>query len=190
MAKRSELIKYVRSYLDRELTEVKISPIADVASVLSMEERTLIYKYSEDGYESVNISLRKNQGKNKTEFGRLLDNVLRKLPNYRGLVFRSANLTGAELERYKEAYEKNTILVEHSFISTSKSIGIASMYGKSCQFTIISRTGKEIEEFTKYGFHSGQNEKEILFRPNRRFTVLEVTKLNNSTLILMEEVSP
>ena len=85
---------------------------------------------------------------------------------------------------------KNTILVEHSFISTSKSIGIASMYGKSCQFTIIRRTGKEIEEFTKYGVHNGQNEKEILFRPNRRFTVLEVTKLEDGTLILMEEVSP
>ena len=119
----------------------------------------------------------------------MLENTLRKLPNYKGLVFRSANLTDAELERYEDAYEKNTILVEHSFISTSKSIGIANMYGKGCQFTIISITGKEIEKFTKYGFYSCQNEKEILFRPNRKFTVLEVTKLNDSTLILMEEVS-
>ena len=63
------------------------------------------------------------------------------------------------------------------------------MYGKSCQFTIISQTGKDIEKFTKYGFHSGQNEKEILFRPNRKFAVLEVSKLEGSTLILMEELS-
>ncbi|HEY8780983.1 MAG TPA: hypothetical protein VIM16_05145 [Mucilaginibacter sp.] len=46
-----------------------------------------------------------------------------------------------------------------------------------------------IEKFAKYGFHSGQNEMEILFRPNRRFTILEVTKLNDVTLILMEELS-
>jgi hypothetical protein len=48
---------------------------------------------------------------------------------------------------------------------------------------------KEIELFTKYGFGSGQNEKEVLFRPNRRFNILEVTKSKSVTLILMEEVT-
>ncbi len=73
MVKKSKLFKYVSSFLDREFAEVKISPIADVDSILSLEERTLIYKYSEDGYENLNISLRKSLGKNNTEFGRLLD---------------------------------------------------------------------------------------------------------------------
>ena len=93
MAKKSKLVKYVSSYLDKEFTAVKISPIAGVASVLSLEERTLIYKYSEDGYEGLNSMLRKSQGKSNTEFGKLLDNTLKKLPNYKGLVYRSVNLS-------------------------------------------------------------------------------------------------
>ena len=189
MAKQSKLVKYVRSNLDRELAEVKLGPISDIESPLNLEERTLIYKYSEDGYEGVNTILRNSEGGNNTEFGILLDNTLRKLPNYNGLVYRSVNLTEYELKKYEEASEKNTILVEYSFVSTSKSIGIASMFGKNCQFTILSQTGKEIETFTKYGFDSGQNEKEILFRPNRKFSILEITKKDSITLIVMEEVN-
>jgi hypothetical protein len=188
MAKGNKLAKYVNSYLQKELAELKISPIANAASTLTLEERTLIYKYSEDGYEDVNRLLRNSKGKDKTEFAVFLDSALKKLPDYFGPVYRTANLTDAELKIYEEAEKKNAILVEYSFISTSKSIVTANMFGKSCRFTIISRTGKEIEKFAKYGAHSGQNENEVLFRLNRKFEVLEVTKRNGITFIIMEEI--
>jgi hypothetical protein len=109
MAKKGKLVKYVSSYLDREFLTVNTGPIADLVSVLSLEERTLIYKYFEDGYEGVNSILRKSLGKNNTEFGRLLDNTLRKLPDYKGVVYRSVNLTSSEIEKYEVACEKNAI---------------------------------------------------------------------------------
>jgi hypothetical protein len=52
---------------------------------------------------------------------------------------------------------------------------------------IIGKSGKEIEKFAKYGEHHPQNEKEVLFRPNIRFKVLEITKSDNYTLITLEE---
>jgi len=39
MTKKSELVKYVSAYLNREYVAVKISQIADVVSVLSLEEK-------------------------------------------------------------------------------------------------------------------------------------------------------
>jgi len=185
MTKRSKLVKYVHEYLEFELKSVSIGL---VASDLSMEERTLIYKYSEDGYESANRSLRKSSGQTHTEFGKFLETTLKKLPDYKGLVYRSANLNPAELDRYVQAYHKNAILVEHSFISTSTSYDIANFFGGNCRFEILSKTGKEIALYAKYGLNSGQNEYEVLFRPNRKFTVLQVTKMSGHTLIIMEEI--
>ena len=92
------------------------------------------------------------------------------------------------MQKYIDAKENKGILVEHSFISASRSKAIAYQFGKSCQFRIVSKSGKNIEEFAKYGIHHLQNEKEILFRPNLKFEVLEVTKQDQKTLITLEEV--
>jgi hypothetical protein len=62
------------------------------------------------------------------------------------------------------------------------------MFRGNYQFTIICKSGKEIEKFSKYGQYSGQNEKEILFTPNCKFNVLEITKNKDHTLISTEEV--
>jgi hypothetical protein len=189
MAKQSKLVKYVEDYLGYELNAISSGPIAQVKSVLSLAERALIYKYSADGYESVNEALRKSRGKDNTTFGELLGITLKKLPDHKGLVYRNVNLSSAELAVYIDACEKSTILVEHSFISASRSISVASMFGGNCRFTMISQSGKAIEEFAKYGIDSGQNEREVLFGPNSKFDVLEVTKMNDHTLIIMEEVN-
>ena len=188
MANKSKLAKYVHEYLEFELRSVSTGPVSLAASDLSMEERTLIYKYSEDGYEIANRSLRKSLGQTHTQFGKFLETTLKKLPDYKGLVYRSANLSPAELDRYMKAFEKNTILVEHSFISASTSYATANMFGGNCKFEMISKTGKQIELYAKYGLESGQNEYEVLFRPNRKFTVLQVTKMSAHTLIIMEEI--
>jgi len=51
---------------------------------------------------------------------------------------------------------------------------------KSC-YALPGRTAK-------YGVGSGQNEYEVLFKPNCKFDILEITKTNGDTLIMMEEV--
>jgi hypothetical protein len=183
----TRLFKYVIHNLSRELEEVKTSEIVYVKSDLSLEERTLIYKYTEDGYEQLNERLRVSKGKDISEFGKLLDKTMAKLPDYEDITFRAADLTDIELQNYLSAHENNGILVEHSFVSTSKSKVIAYGFGKTCRFTIVSKSGKDIEPFAKYGAHHPQNEKEVLFRPNTRFKVLEVTKEGKYTLITLEE---
>jgi hypothetical protein len=72
ITKNNKLNKYVNEHLDHELKLVRASPVAAVDSELSLEERVIIYKYSEDGYESVNSSLLKSNGKVNTTYGELL----------------------------------------------------------------------------------------------------------------------
>lgn len=185
----SKLQKYVSVNCPRELNEVRNSAIADVDSKLSIEERTLIYKYTEDGYENLNENLRISEGREISEFGRLLKKTIDKLPDYQDLCYRSVNLTPHEFQKYSNAKNNNGILVEHSFISTSKSKAIAYGFGKNYQFRIFSRTGKLIEEFAKFGKHHPQNEKEVLFKPGTKFSVLEITIVDQSTLITLEEIT-
>jgi hypothetical protein len=188
MPKKSELVRYVQEYLGQELRAVSSRTVELAQSILSLEEGALIYKYSEDGYEAVNSALRNSSGETQTQMGKFLDMTIRKLPDYRGLVYRCANLNPRQLQTYIDACEKNSILVEHTFISTSASYSVANMFGGNCKFEMISRSGKLIEKYAKYGTGSGQNEHEVLFRPNRKFRVLEVTKLIGHSLIVMEEI--
>lgn len=113
---------------------------------INLYEMSIIYKYSVDGFEGVNEYLRKKKGEIMPEFGKFLTSVLNKLPNFEGLVFRSANLTKSEIKRYQTALVNNELLKEYSFISTSKSRLIAMAFNGNVLFRIYSRTGKEIEK--------------------------------------------
>jgi hypothetical protein len=182
----TKLEEYVRHYCSRELIEVLKKP-ANTAH-LGVEEQALIYKYTEDGYEALNENLRVSSGRDYSVFGKFLDRTLAKLPDFEDIVYRAVNLTAYEMQKYLDAHANNSILVEHSFISASKSKAVAYEFGNSCQFRIFSRSGKDIEAFAKYGAHHPQNEKEVLFRPNCKFGILEVTNQGNKTLITLEEV--
>jgi len=182
------LEKYVGDYLSRELNEVRNSPNASVEDKLSLEERVVIYKYTEDGYQQLNEDLRDKNGQNDGAFGRFLDATLEKLPDYEDIVYRAAVLTNDELQKYIDAFIKNAILVEPTFISASKSKLIAYQFSGNCLFRIICRTGKNIEQFAKYGIYHPQNEKEVLFKPNCKFKVLEITNQKQFAFISMEEI--
>ena len=184
----NKLRQYVTDNCAWELEEIKNKNLFIVQNVLSLEEHVIIFKYTEDGYESLNENLRLSEGKNLSEFGKYLDKTLNKLPDYKGIAYRSVKITDNELQKYLKAKENNSILVEHSFISASKSKAIANEFGRNCQFTIYSKSGKEIEKFAKYGLQHPQNEKEILFKPNLQFEVLEITKQGDKTLIIIEEI--
>lgn len=176
---------YAKKYLAFELDEIANSPRNDYEE-LSIYEKALIYKYSNDGYEDLNEILRISKG-GINDYGNFLNKCLNKLPNFEGLVYRCVNLTIAELQVYIDAEHNNHPVIEYPFISTSKSELTAHSYGKNVKFTIYSKTGKEIEKFAKFGLHNPPNEKEVLFKSGRSFNVLEVTKEKGYTLIIMEE---
>lgn len=132
--------------------------------------------------------LKLQKGNNTTEFGILLEHCLTKLPDFEGLVYRGANLTRNELKKYKYGAETGNPVTEPTFVSTSKSRLIAMQFGANTLFRIYSRKGKEIEKIAKFGKYNPPNEKEVLFRPNSSFKILEKRKEGSYTLITMEEI--
>ena len=180
--------KYSKKHLAREVSEIERSGRIGEYPNLSVYEKALIFKYSYDGYEELNEHLRVQEGNNTTEFGILLDHCLTKLPNFEGLVYRGANLTRNELKKYKDGAESGTPIIEPTFVSTSKSRLIAMQFGANILFRIYSRKGKEIEKIAKFGKYNPPNEKEVLFRPNSSFRVLDEREQGNYTLITMEEI--
>lgn len=178
--------EYAKRYLSLEIKDIERSPINDYGE-LSIYEKALIYKYSKDGYEDLNEYLRISKGGN-SDYGKLLNKCLNKLPDFEGLVYRCVDLTISEMQIYIDAASQNTLVTEYSFVSTSKSELTANSFGRKVKFIIYSRTGKEIEKFAKFGLHNPPNEKEVLFKTGKSFNVLEVTKDIDSALIIMEEV--
>jgi hypothetical protein len=183
-----KITKYSKQELSQEISAIEKSERNNEHPNLSSFEKAIIYKYSDDGYELLNEQLRLTKGNNKTEFGILLELSLSKLPNFDGLVYRSAKLTPQELNKYNIALQSNKAIIEPTFISTSKSRAIAMEFKGNTLFRIYSRTGKIIEKIAKFGIYNPPNEKEVLFNPNCTFKVLEITKENDYPLITMEEI--
>lgn len=177
--------RYSKKYLSDEILEIQRSERDSCVNELTVYEKAIIYKYSNDGYEG----LRSANGRNDSAFGQVLDLSLAKLPNYKKLVYRGAYLTKTELAKYERSYKNSEPLTEHTFISTSKSRLIAEQYSKNNTFfRILSKSGKEIDEIAKFGKYGPQNEQEVLFRPNREFRILDIGQENGRTLITMEEL--
>ncbi|MDC8001973.1 ADP-ribosyltransferase [Aequorivita todarodis] len=182
-----EMEKYVEKYLPEILGEILSTFRKNEIPELSNAEKALIYKYSDDEYEFVNQYLRINNGR-LNDFGKLLDISLDKLPNYRKLCFRAVHLKPNELKKYIDAFESSNKIIEHSFLSCSSSRLIAMQFNHNVLFRIQSKKGKDIQKIAKFGIESGQNEKEILFKANTVFYVLDVRKENAKTLITLQEV--
>lgn len=180
--------KYAKAHLSKELADVERSERNAQTPELTLYEKAVIYKYSNDGYEALNESLKHGKGHNKNEFGKLLDAALSKLPDFEGLVYRNVTLTKDGLRAYEEAWAGNRPIREYAFISTSKSRFVAMAFGGDVLFRIYSRTGKDVEKIARFGKYSSSNEQEVLFKTNRRFNVLEVSRRESYTLISMEEI--
>lgn len=183
-----QLKEYVGKYFDKELRIVSNSFRSEQLTVLNNHEKTLVYKYSEDFYEGTNERLRVSKGKDVDDFSSYLIKSLKKLPNYKLICYRSANLSSTEIRRYRDAFKKNIGIIEYSFVSCSKSRMLANMFSPAnVIFIIHSKTGKEIEKIAKFGIKSGQNEKEVLFIPNTNFEVLNITQKDGKELIYLQE---
>lgn len=160
--------EYGSIHLEKEISIIKNSYRKDFLNELTIFEKAIIYKYSEDGYDDLNEKLRVNKGNNISFFGFLLAECLDKLPNFDEIAYRGVNLTPTEFRRYKDALENNDVIKEHFFLSSSSSIHIGNSYG-STLFKIFSQKGKEIDKISKY-----PNEKEVVFRFNSKFRVFAI----------------
>ncbi|MDZ7877370.1 MAG: ADP-ribosyltransferase domain-containing protein [Saprospiraceae bacterium] len=185
----------LRTLLSDYLKEVEKTKKSDELEVLTNYERAAIYAYTVDRYESLNEQLRKKNGTNDTFLGQYLDETLSKLPNVEGIiVHRCISMTAKMLSIYETAFENETPIIEHHFLSTSRDESIASMYLKHSKnmyqvsYRIFSKTGKDIKKYSKYDRFSGQNEKEILFRPNTEFEIVNISKSGKSVTITLNEI--
>ncbi len=141
---------YAKKHLSREVLEIEKSKRHKEHHELTVYEKAIIYKYSEDGYEYVNKNLRKSKGIQSVEFGELLDECLKKISTYEGLVYRGVNLTSQELTLYQEAFKNKGKVKEYPFLSTSKSRLVAMEFKGNILFRMYSKTGRDIEKIAKY----------------------------------------
>lgn len=177
---------YVENYLSHEKEAFIRRGIGLEEDGLTIYDKVLIYKYSLDGYEALNEALRES----KTHpMASLLNDALKKLPDYRGFVFRGAVLTTLKKQEYKRKLEQKMFLEEAGFLSTSLSRNIANQFNRSdILFKIYSFHGKPIEQYSFHGLSNPFNEREVLFRSNTRFDILDIEKSAGTMLITLEEI--
>jgi ADP-ribosyltransferase exoenzyme len=177
--------KYAQKYLSREIQLIESSEERmNALPELTVYEKAIIFKYSEDGYLDLNERLRLSEGKDISDFGIVLDECLSKLPDYQGIVFRGVDLPKHILDEYIAKLSNNEFVTETAFLSTSLKANEAYKYGMTT-LRIFSERGKFIGSISKY-----QNEKEILFRYNTTFEIIAVDfdKENNKYFISLEEL--
>ena len=153
--------------------------------ILTLEEKTIIYEYTSWEYLTVNPSLRESNGTNVSEFAQYLDIALSKLPNYKKVVYRGAELPEPVFDLIEHYFSgNNPMFLERGFFSTSQSKIIASSFSEACLFEILSKTGKLIADIAKNGTYSFESEQEVLFRKNTRFKILDI----KNKLIRLKEI--
>ncbi|MDZ7899902.1 MAG: ADP-ribosyltransferase [Arcicella sp.] len=176
--------EYAKEYLTQEIQAIENSNRLNVLTELTVYEKAIIYKYSEDGYLDLNERLRISKGKDISDFGLLLDEFLSKLPDYQGIVFRGVNLPKYKIDEYFIKFERKERVIENAFLSTSLKTSEAYKYGTTV-LQIFSRTGKSVESISRYPY-----EKEILFRYNRQFEIVAIDfdKEDNKYFTVLEEI--
>lgn len=180
-----ELEKYVHARLEDELRKVR-RDFTNVMPELSDEVKAIIYKYTDDAF-IVNETLRDSRGSKITPFAKHLDTALSTLPNYKNIVFRGVRRTGTRLKKYQNALENQEAIIEYGFTSASLKKEIAREYG-TIILQIFSKSGKLIQNISKFGSKSGTNEFEVLFRYGTSFNVLEIIENDIYTFIQLEEI--
>ena len=156
--------EYAIQYLEREIAILARLP--ELHSSLSVYEKAIIYKYTDDGFDAINEVLRESKGAKISELGVYLSDILERIPSFEGYGFRGVDLPQSLIQQYIEACEKETIILEFTFVSGSKSATVARQFG-NVFFEIYSENWKNIEAISKYSI-----EKEVILKPNSTFEVL------------------
>ena len=110
---------------------------------------------------------------------KFINEALNKLPNHEGVVFRGSKVEPVQLAKYKVGQ----IITEKGFTSTSTKLAVAQAFSGNVFYTIVSKTGKAIKDFSEFSA-----EDEVLFRSGTKFKVLAVENKNGKTFVKMMEV--
>jgi NAD:arginine ADP-ribosyltransferase len=147
--------------------------------MLSPEQRAAILDYSDSGYQRINRALRDGTvSRSLAKKVSILAAALNQLPDFRGDVFRGAQIDPDLLAPYQDV--GNTI-VEPAFISPSRSPSKAFL--GNARFYILSKRGKEIHRWSAY-----RDEEEVLFPPGTKFKILEYSRDGDDIEIFLEEM--
>jgi hypothetical protein len=181
-----ELEEYVKKYLPTALESILQSQRVHELPNLSIYEKAIIFAYTDgrsNQHQIVNQRLWETKGIDVNEFGLFLDAVLDKLEPFNKLMlYRGADESYCDVERYIKAYENKTIITEYNFLSATKFQVIAHGFG-NILFKIYGKNGKSIETISKF-----EREKEVLFKMNTSFKVVKVTNNGFSTIITLKEI--
>ena len=127
--------------------------------------------------------MRENKPTNEEldKYIKVTNSGLNKLQVYQGVVYRGTFLTEQQIQKYKEAFKKGEVWIEKGF--TSSSMDKQSAFKGNVRYEFLSKTGVMVEKLSEF-----DNEKEVLFKSNSQFKILEVIENNGSTLIRMKEI--
>jgi hypothetical protein len=140
-------------------------------------EAAHIVAYTGLYYAKINSVLRKNK-LSETQFSvqNILNNGLRKLPEYKGEVQRGTDLTSEQLDKY----EVDKIGQETGFMSSSSK----HSWQGNVLFKIKSLTGRDVSSMSQH-----PSEHEVLFPSHTFFHVKKKYPFGDKTVIEMEEMA-
>jgi hypothetical protein len=157
--------------------------IARLLAGLTDEEVAGMIGYTSHDYTFLNAALRSGDPAQLLKVAPYIDRAvagLDALPNYTGLVYRGVESSGIPAA-IKAQYKVGGVIEEAAFTSSSYVKG--ANFSGDWQYTIVSKTGKQIDFLSQIG-----TEKEVLFRPGTRFKILDITTSGGKTFIRMMEL--
>lgn len=155
----------------------------------SQEEILAIFYYTGEGYKEVNKGLRRlAQGQ---EIDPATDLNIRAVLSSMNcadqskpeVVVRGANLSPEKLAKY----QKDAIIVEHAFTSTTMGKKVHSDFKGSTEFRIIGASGANLDGL---GTSAEEGEKELLIRPGTLFKVLDRHVLDKKVTVITLQQLP
>lgn len=181
-----ELEAYVKQHLPTALNSIIQSYRAHELPNLTIYEKAIIFAYTDmhsNQHQVLNELLLASHGTEISEFGLFLEAALDKLEPFNNLmVFRGAQESYCDVKKYIKAYDNKTIVTEYAFLSASKFQIVAQGFGRIL-FRIYGKNGKSVEKVSKF-----EREKEVLFKRNTSFKVVNVSNNGFSTIITLKEI--
>jgi hypothetical protein len=159
---------------------------ADFLKVLDDLELGAIRAYTGSSYSELNKYLRSGDTsgyspKVLSEFANALDNALRKMKPYVGMVYRGTSMPQHRIDHYISAWKYKGTVSEAFFMSTAYQS--SSSFGGEVKFAIKSKSGVKVKELSLH-----ESENEVLFNRHTTFKVTDYQKSGHTHHFTLEEV--